>query len=235
MNKLFKLFSLSILCALAFAQALASEPETAPITALTHQQANAFIRSKVGLSDDLRVSVDGFDATVDSRACQDPEFFIPGQLPVLRGFVRIGLRCTKPLSWVRYGSANITQAQTAYTLKIDLPLGHVITADDLTTVISFQKLPTAGFGPDSLPFVGRTLVKAMTAGTPLQRSHTQASWVIKGGQILTIYSGGPAFRISSEGRALGNAEAGQPVQVRTAGGKILSGQALAEGSVELFR
>ena len=231
MNQQFKLLPWWMGCALACAQAAGSAPQAASLS----QQAGAFIRSKIGPGDELRVSIDGFDTTGDVQSCEEPDFFIPGQRPVLRGFVRIGLRCTRPLAWVRYGNANITQAQTVYSVKTDLPVGHIITADDITAVSSFQKSLHAGAVPDGLTFVGRTLVKPLTAGTALQYNQTQASWVIKGGQLLTLYSGGPAFRITSEGRAIGNAVAGQTVQVRTAGGKLLSGQALAEGSVELFR
>jgi flagella basal body P-ring formation protein FlgA len=154
---------------------------------------------------------------------------------VLRGFVRLGLRCPKPSTWVVYGSSSISEAQTVYKLKSDLPAGHRITSDDLTATKVFLKIPTAGLAPESAPFVGRTLATAMPAGTTLQLSHTKTNWVIKGGQTVTVYSQGPAFRISSEAQAISNAVAGQVIQVRTTSGKILSGQALPEGTVELSR
>jgi flagella basal body P-ring formation protein FlgA len=107
--------------------------------------------------------------------------------------------------------------------------------DDLTTAKVFQKMTATSVSNEPSQFVGRTLATALPAGTALQYSQTKTNWVIKGGQTVTVYSHGPAFRISSEGQAIGNALAGQLVQVRTTSGKVLSGQALPEGAVELTR
>jgi flagella basal body P-ring formation protein FlgA len=197
-------------------------------------QAADFVRVKIGPSNDLRVSIAGFDSS-GAAPCHNPEFFIPGQLPVVRGFVRLGVRCPQPSAWVVYGSANITEAQTVFKLKTDLAAGHLISSDDLTSAKMFQHTPTAGLNTESVPFVGRTLATALPAGTTLQLSHTKTSWLIKGGQTVTVYSQGPAFRISSEAQAVGNAVAGQAIQLRTTSGKMLSGQVLPEGAVELAR
>ena len=230
MKNLIKL--LPWLCYLGWVHA--KTPETPIQAAPRKEQAADFVRSKIGPSEDLQLSIEGFDSS-DAAPCQKPEFFIPGQLSVLRGFVRLGLRCPKPSAWVIYGSSNITEARTVYKLKTDLPAGHLISSEDLTAAKVFQKILTAGLNPESAPFVGRTLATALAAGTTLQHSHTKTSWVIKGGQTVTVYSQGPSFRISSEAQAIGNAVAGQAVQVRTTSGKMLSGQALPEGAVELSR
>jgi len=208
--------------------------QTAPQATSRKVQAADFVRSNIGPSQDLQLSIEGFDSS-DAAPCQKPEFFIPGQLSVVRGFVRLGLRCPKPSTWAVYGSSNITEAQTVYKLKNDLPAGHLISSDDLTAAKVFQKIQAAGLNPESAPFVGRTLATALPAGTTLQLNHTKTSWVIKGGQTVTVYSQGPAFRISSQAQAVGNAVAGQVVQLRTSSGKMLSGLALPEGAVELSR
>jgi flagella basal body P-ring formation protein FlgA len=44
---------------------------------------------------------------------------------------------------------------------------------------------------------------------------------------------GRGFSISSEGRALNNASAGQVVQVRTASGQVVSGIARQDGLVDI--
>jgi len=230
MNNLIKVW----LCLFCFGWVHAKTPETAPQATPRNVQAADFVRSKIGPSQDLQLSIEGFDGN-DASPCQNPEFFIPGQVYVLRGFVRLGLRCPKPSAWVVYGSSSIVEAQTVYKLKTDLPAGHRIAPDDLTAAKVFLKIPNAGPTPESAPFVGRTLATAMSAGTTLQLSHTKTSWVILGGQTVTVYSQGPAFRISSQAQAISNAVAGQVIQVRTTSGKILSGQAMPEGSVELSR
>jgi flagella basal body P-ring formation protein FlgA len=230
MNNFIKL--LPWLCSLGWVhtETSATPHQTAPLKV----QAAEFVRAKIGPNQDLQLSIEGFDSS-DAPPCQSPEFFIPGQLPVVRGFVRLGLRCPKPSTWIVYGSSTITEAQTVYKLKTDLPAGHLISSDDLTAAKVFPKIQTAGLNPESVPFVGRTLVTALPAGTTLQHSHTKTNWAIKGGQTVTVYSQGPAFRISSQAQAVANAVAGQVVQVRTSSGKMLSGLALPEGAVELSR
>jgi flagella basal body P-ring formation protein FlgA len=234
MNNFIKL--LPWLCCLGWVHAETPETalQTAPLAAPRKVQAADFVRSKIGPSQDLQLSIAGFDSS-DAAPCPNPEFFIPGQLSVVRGFVRLGLRCPKPSAWVIYGSSSITEAQTVYKLKTDLAAGHLITSEDLTAAKVFLKIPTAGLNPESAPFVGRTLATALAAGTTLQLSHTKTSWVIKGGQTVTVYSQGTAFRISLEAQAIGNAVAGQVVQVRTTSGKMLTGQVLPDGAVELSR
>jgi flagella basal body P-ring formation protein FlgA len=198
-------------------------------------QATTFVRSKIGPSNDLQVSIEGFEQQGNGSPCQHSEFFIPGQLTTLRGFVRIGLRCNKSPARVFYGRANITEAQTVYTLKTDLPNGHILTADNITAAKVFQKIPTMDHRTMTQQFVGRTLVTALPAGTALHYGHTKTSWVIKGGETVVLHSQGRAFRISLEGQAIGNAVAGQSIKVRTNTGRILNGLVLPEGAVELIR
>ena len=228
MHNLIKLFPWLLCCGLVHADVTEQPQKLEPLNV----QAAEFLRSKIGPSNEFRVSIEGFEQQGDS-ICQDSEFFIPGQLTILRGFIRVGLRCNKSAESVVYGRAHITEAHTVYKLKNDLPNGHVITADNLTETKVFQKIPRMGQRTMTKQFVGRTLVTALPAGTALHYSHTTTSWVIKGGETVVLHSQGPAFHISSEGQAIGNAVAGQSIKVRTMTGKILTGQVTPEGAVEL--
>jgi flagella basal body P-ring formation protein FlgA len=50
---------------------------------------------------------------------------------------------------------------------------------------------------------------------------------------VKLVSEGPGFRVSAEGRALGNAADGQLVQVRAPSGQTVSGIARSGGIVEV--
>jgi flagella basal body P-ring formation protein FlgA len=60
-----------------------------------------------------------------------------------------------------------------------------------------------------------------------------APWVVQQGQSVKMQSSGPGFSVSSEGKALNNAAAGQLVQVRTNSGQTVSGIARPGGIVEV--
>jgi len=57
--------------------------------------------------------------------------------------------------------------------------------------------------------------------------------VINAGQTVRLQIESTGFRISSEGRALHSAAAGQQVQVRTSSGQVVSGKAQPGGWVEI--
>ena len=65
------------------------------------------------------------------------------------------------------------------------------------------------------------------AAAAIKHLPTQAVALVKAGQSVTLQADGPGFRISSEGRALNHASAGQTVQVRTRSGQVVTGTAMA--------
>jgi flagella basal body P-ring formation protein FlgA len=60
-----------------------------------------------------------------------------------------------------------------------------------------------------------------------------APWTIVQGQTVRTVSKGTGFSVTSEGKALNNANEGQIVQVRTSSGQVLSGFARVGGIVEV--
>lgn len=89
------------------------------------------------------------------------------------------------------------------------------------------------------PQVWTLYISAKLQETPdraaLKRQQARTVPLIKAGQSVTLLSIGPGFRISSEGRALANANNGQLVQVRTSSGQLVNGSAMPGGVVELAR
>ena len=82
--------------------------------------------------------------------------------------------------------------------------------------------------------VGKSANAAFPAGFTLREDMLRAPLAVTAGQRVRILFQGEGFSVSSEGRALGNASLGEPVQVRAASGKLLSG-VVQEAGVVLVR
>jgi flagella basal body P-ring formation protein FlgA len=68
---------------------------------------------------------------------------------------------------------------------------------------------------------------------PLRADALRAKQAVTQGQVVRLIAGGAGFQVSGEGRALASAADGQTLQVRTAGGTVISGVARAGGTVEV--
>ena len=72
-----------------------------------------------------------------------------------------------------------------------------------------------------MPLLGLVLTLLLAAAAPLPARAAEQGILFQG----------EGFTVSSEGRALGNASIGDPVQVRAASGKLLSGVVQEAGVV----
>lgn len=95
-----------------------------------------------------------------------------------------------------------------------------------------SELPT-GILTEPRQAIGQTAVQSLPAGRPLRADMLRQPVVVVQGQSVKLVSGGPGFRVSSEGRALNNGVEGQVVQVRLGNGQVVSGTARQGGVVEV--
>jgi flagella basal body P-ring formation protein FlgA len=91
----------------------------------------------------------------------------------------------------------------------------------------------AGILTDPQQAVGKTLGANLGPGQPLRQDMLRSPLVVQQGQQVKVQSSGDGFTVSTEGKALNNANDGQVAQVRTASGRTISGIARAGGIVEL--
>ncbi len=180
-----------------------------------------------------RVSVSPPDPQLQLPACPKPEVLLPATQQPLRGQLRVGVRCHKPQPWTVYLSATIQESRSYYLAKVPLQAGHLLQAEDLTTGQAYSDNLPPGAVTDEKQWLGRSLTAAVAAGAPLRLQWLRSINVVSAGQTVKLVLEGAGFRIDSEGRALGNAAAGQTVQVRVASGQTVSGKAQAGGWVEL--
>lgn len=81
--------------------------------------------------------------------------------------------------------------------------------------------------------IGKTLRNSLGAGQALRGDQLLAPLVIQQGQSVRVVSKGNGFAVSSEGKALNNAAAGQIAQIRMNSGQTVSGVAKSDGSIEI--
>jgi flagella basal body P-ring formation protein FlgA len=76
---------------------------------------------------------------------------------------------------------------------------------------------------DPAQLVGRTLTRAVPAGTVLRAEHLRITPTVAAGDPVRVRLIGEGFAIQTEGQLLAAAADGQTVRVRTDGGRVLGG------------
>jgi flagella basal body P-ring formation protein FlgA len=152
----------------------------------------------------------------------------------LSGPTHIGVRCLGPNIWSVLVPVQIAVTGNYVVTARPLAAGQVIQEGDVSVLSGdLATLPTGIVG-STADALGKTLRNAIAAGQPLRNDQLLAPLVIRQGQTVRVISRGTGFAVSSEGRALNNASAGQVTQVRiNASNQTITGIAQADGTVEV--
>ncbi len=222
------MFRLVLLCFLAATKTSAANGPDFIITDAAERHARQQLQSVPG-----KVSIT--ITPVDVRRlppCSAYEAFTPPGARLI-GRTQIGVRCLTPGNFTLLVAAQIAVSGNYVTTSRPLRAGQVIEAGDL--IVSngdIGNLPN-GFLQDATMAVGKTLRNSIGAGQILRSEQLLAPLVIRQGQTVKVISAGSGFSVSAEGKALGNASAGQLVQVRMNSGQVISGMARADSSIEI--
>lgn len=151
----------------------------------------------------------------------------------LVGNTSVQVKCMKGANW----SLNIPVAvsiQAQYWVAIrPLAPSHEVSESDIEARNGdlSQLPPTVVM--DYTQAVGHTLLSGVPAGGPLRTDQLRPPFVVKQNQIVKVLAHGAGFEVASEGRAIGNANAGQTVSVKMASGAVVQGTAREDGLVEI--
>lgn len=221
--------ALSLTTELAWAQA--TEPRQD--LALLKQTAEQFLLMQAkGLPGEVKVTVGAIDPRLKLPACPVPEAFLP---PSSRawGKTTVGVRCNVPTNWTIYVSAQVRVHGEYIAAAAPLAQGQNIGPGDIATVKGDLTNLPSGVITDASQAIGRTAASTIALGAPLRQDALRNQQAIQQGQAVRVVLNGDGFSVSSEARALNNANEGQLTQVRTPAGQVISGIAKVGGIVEL--
>jgi len=195
--------------------------------------AEQFLKNETaGLPGEVTVKVGAIDPRTALAACPAPEAFLqPGARAW--GKTTVGIRCTAPSNWTLFVQAQVNVKAEYVAAALPLAQGQPIEQGQLVLVKGDIAAMPNGIVTDMAQAIGRTPTVSLAAGTPLRLDGLRSKPVVQQGQAVRLVSNGSGFSVSGEGKAIGNAGEGQVVQVRTAGGSVVSGTAKAGGMVEV--
>lgn len=216
--------------------------QTTPVFSIEHESAQRIrgevesflVREARGLPGEIQIQVGAVDARVRLARCAFLQTFFPAGSRAWAS-TTVGVRCPGKTPWTIYVPARVSVIAPFLVAARGLDPGQSVTqADLLFRNGDLTNLP-AGTLTDPSQAKGRIAARRVAAGQPLQQSMLRAEKVVRNGQIIGLIAQGEGFRISTEGRAMGDAAEGSLVHVRTANGKIISGIVRAGPLVEVIR
>lgn len=206
----------------AFAQQAPAPVEAAARTLLEHETN--------GLPGEVRLTIAPFDPMNRQPPCSALEGFLPSNTRAW-GHTSVGVRCNAPVPWVIYLGAQV-EVWTEYPVSTRaLMAGDVIRAEDLTLQKGdITQLPTDAL-LDTNEIIGQQARYLTPAGKPLRKSTLVTPEVIRAGQRVSITIREQAFSVSTEGKAIHRAGAGERVRVLLDNRRTVNGVAQPDGSV----
>ena len=185
-----------------------------------------------GLPGKVTYSIGQLDSRTQLSPCSAFEPFLPSGSK-LWGKGTVGVRCLGPSNWTIYVPVQVNVSGNYLISARPMPAGYLIgEADIVVRSGDLSTLPTNVL-TDQAQAIGKTVKNSFSAGQPLRSDLLIAPWAVQQGQTVKTEANGPGFTVSSEGKALNNAVAGQVVQVRTNSGQIVSGIAKPGGVVDV--
>ncbi len=192
--------------------------------------ANFVQQQTTGLPGKVTYHVDEIDSRIALRACSRIEAFLPTGSQLI-GRVSIGVRCVELNGWSIFIPVQIRISRDLLISARPLMMGQTIHEEDLArqTTETTQNIGIT----DSKQVIGKILRYSIAAGYSLREDMLRAPYSVKQGQSVPLSVQGGGFSLSSSGLALGNASAGESVQIRTSSGRVVSGIAGMDGVVRI--
>jgi len=225
-----------VIAALAFTMHAAHAENTAPPRQdldVLRKTAEQFLQTQAtGLPGEVRVTIGAIDPRLKLPACTTPQAFLPPSSKAW-GRTTVGLRCTVPSNWTIYVSATVKVFGEYIAAAAPLAQGQTIDQADIGKVKGDLSALPAGVITDATEAIGRTAATTIPLGAPLRQDALRNQRAIQQGQGVRVVVNGPGFSVTSDAKALNNANEGQLTQVRTPNGQVISGIAKLGGIVEL--
>lgn len=198
------------------------------------QSAERFLRQQAqGLPGRVTIAVG--DVVSDRMpACPALEPFMPPGAR-LWGTTTVGVRCSGDRPWTLYLQARVNVSATYFVAARQINPGDTIGPQDLSPRQGDLTVLPRTVATDAGQIVGMMAVNRITAGLPIRSDLLRSAIAVQQGQVVRVVSRGDGFEVSTEGQVLQRASAGDPVQVRTRSGQVISGtvKTSQQGGIEV--
>lgn len=154
--------------------------------------------------------------------CDSLSPFLPSGMK-LRSRMTVGVRCNAPKGWTAYLQASVSVAGHYYVASRLIAAGQALTPADLDAREGDLVSLPPGAITDPQAVAGMTAAFRINAGQPIRSSSLRNAQSVMRGTNVRINARGNGFMVSSEGEAMDTGAPGAVVQVRTAGGQVVSG------------
>jgi flagella basal body P-ring formation protein FlgA len=146
----------------------------------------------------------------------------------------IAVSCAEP-PWQVYVSVTLHRQTAAVVAARPLAARTAVGTGDITLKEhDIADLP-AGYVTDPAAVVGRTLLRPLAQGEPVERNQLLAPAVIERGQLVTLYWQSSGLRVSARGEARTAAPTDGRVRVRNlSSGRDVDGIVRGDGLVEVL-
>ncbi|WP_084070926.1 flagellar basal body P-ring formation chaperone FlgA [Pandoraea vervacti] len=189
---------------------------------IIRQTAERFLREQTtGLPGQVNITV-GESVSDHMPACTALEPFLPPGAR-LWGSTSVGVRCAGERPWTLYLQARVSINATYFVAARQINPGETISATDLSPRQGDLTLLPRTVATDAGQIVGTVAVNRITSGLPIRSDLLRSAIAVQQGQTVRVVSRGSGFEVSTEGQVLTRASAGDPVQVRTRAGQVVSG------------
>ncbi|UUX97548.1 flagellar basal body P-ring formation chaperone FlgA [Aquabacterium sp. J223] len=150
------------------------------------------------------------------------------------GRTRVGLRCDEgPVRWNVYLPVTVRVWARALVAANPLPAHQPLTESDLREAeVDLAAAPSPALRHRAA-LLGRSLQRPLAAGDTLRQADLKARQWFAAGDTVSVLAVGGGYTVRGEGQALSAGWEGQPVRVRTEGGRVINGRAVAERQVEV--
>lgn len=110
-------------------------------------------------------------------------------------------------------------------IKSTVQSGQTVSAGDVEFRTMDLSQLTQGWVTDMAHLANKTSTRQLWPGTLLKHDHLRGQPMVKHGDTVKVVMSGPGFAIGGTAVAMGEAELGEVVKIKTAQGKILHGVA----------
>jgi flagella basal body P-ring formation protein FlgA len=180
----------------------------------------------------VEVTVGQLDPRLQLAPCARIEPFVPPGVR-LWGRTHVGLRCAEGAHWSVRLPVTVRVSGPALVATRALAAQMPITADDVTVAeVEWTREPH-GVAVDLAQLSNRVLLHPLNPGQPIPLAALRAPQVIAAGDPVKVLGQGRGFAVSADAVALGPAQDGQVVRVRTESGRVITGTARSGRRVEV--